>query len=204
MPTVAGEPTSTPWAGISGAALFANGALVGVIVLDPDRFPPDRLLATPLAGVAGDEGFAAALGRPGPLELIAVRADRAPGPRPDAPRPGPRRINWPPRPLLPLVGRAELVTELKAKLIAGEDVALFAGLPGAGKTALAHHLIRDDEVQAHFANILWTWLGTTPDVKGRLQVWAAELGITPQESEALEVDSSASGSTGRSPTSPRC
>jgi tetratricopeptide (TPR) repeat protein len=209
VPTEADDPGSTPWAGISGAGLFADRLLVGVLVIDPDRYPPDRLLAMPLAAVAGDEDFVAALDLAAPPELVAVRADGpardealvqqvtaalaalSTGARQaaaDEPRRGPRRINWPPRPLLPLVGRAKLVTKLKATLLAGEDVALYAGLPGAGKTAVAHHLIRDDEIQAHFANILWTWLGSTPDVKGRLQVWATKLGITPQECEALDVD----------------
>lgn len=208
VPTAA-DPRSTPWAGISGAGLFADDLLVGVFVLDPARFGPDRLLAMPLAALAGDEGFAAALGLAAAPELVAVRADAAAGSEAlvqqvaaalaaistsggaagaDEPRRGPRRINWPPRPLLPLVGRARLATELKAKLLAGQDVALYAGLPGAGKTALAHHLIRDEEIQAHFANILWTWLGSTPDVKGRLQAWATKLGVTPQECEALDVD----------------
>ena len=39
----------SPWAGMSGAGLFAGRFLVGVVVVDPAKFGPDRLHAAPLA-----------------------------------------------------------------------------------------------------------------------------------------------------------
>ena len=39
----------TPWAGFSGAAVFVDSMLVGVVVQDPANFGTDRLTATPVA-----------------------------------------------------------------------------------------------------------------------------------------------------------
>jgi hypothetical protein len=40
---------TSPWEGMSGAALFSAGLLIGVIIADPSRFGADRLLAVPIA-----------------------------------------------------------------------------------------------------------------------------------------------------------
>src|SRR5262249_37080908 len=51
----------SPWAGMSGAALFAGPFLVGVVVIDPDRFGADRLVAAPVAPLLGDAELAGLL-----------------------------------------------------------------------------------------------------------------------------------------------
>ncbi len=55
---------SSGWAGMSGAALFAGPYLVGVVVVDPDRFGPERVKATPVAVLADDDDFARLVGFP--------------------------------------------------------------------------------------------------------------------------------------------
>jgi Trypsin-like peptidase domain len=45
----AGRAGGSPWAGMSGAALFAGPFLVGVMVVDPAGFGPDRVMAVPIA-----------------------------------------------------------------------------------------------------------------------------------------------------------
>src|SRR5438552_4103225 len=49
-----GRAGGLPWAGMSGAALFAGPFLVGVVVVDPARFGADRVVAAPIAPLLGD------------------------------------------------------------------------------------------------------------------------------------------------------
>lgn len=81
-----------------------------------------------------------------------------------------------------LVGRDELLRDLKQRLLAGKRVALAAlnGLPGVGKTALATALAHDDEVRVHFSDgVLWAGLGYEPDVLGLLSRWGTVLNCAP-------------------------
>jgi len=92
-----------------------------------------------------------------------------------------------------LVGRDDLLRQLKQRLLAGGRVALSAlnGLPGVGKTALATALVHEEEVQAHFAGgILWAGLGTEPDVLGLLSRWGTLLGcVLPELAQRSRPDS---------------
>ena len=58
----AGRAGGSPWAGMSGAALFAGPFLVGVVVVDPARFGADRVVAAPVAPLLGDAELAGLLG----------------------------------------------------------------------------------------------------------------------------------------------
>ncbi len=83
-----------------------------------------------------------------------------------------------------LVGRDDLLRQLKQRLCAGGSVALTAlnGLPGVGKTALAIQLVHDDDVLAYFCDgILWVGLGPHPHVQGQLSRWGALLGVASSE-----------------------
>jgi tetratricopeptide (TPR) repeat protein/transcriptional regulator with XRE-family HTH domain len=83
-----------------------------------------------------------------------------------------------------LVGREALLAQIKARLFAGQTLALTAldGLPGVGKTALAVALSQDASVQAHFAEgILWAGLGPQPDRLGLLAHWGTLLGVRAAE-----------------------
>lgn len=95
-----------------------------------------------------------------------------------------------------LVGREEELENLRARLRAGENVAMTAlhGLPGVGKTTLAITLAHDMEIRAHFRDgILWAALGPRPDISSILSHWSLLLGVaTPDKSgesdqEALAV-----------------
>ena len=58
VPTLVGTGPS-PWAGMSGAAIFCGSLLVGVVTKDPEGFDKRRLKATPISSVAEDQEFAA-------------------------------------------------------------------------------------------------------------------------------------------------
>ena len=83
-----------------------------------------------------------------------------------------------------LVGRAEMLRDLKGQLTGGSSPLLFlalSGLPGVGKTTLAVALAHDPQIREHFADgILWVGLGPTPDIMGQLARWGALLGVSLQ------------------------
>ncbi|MGB0383983.1 MAG: NB-ARC domain-containing protein [Ardenticatenaceae bacterium] len=96
----------------------------------------------------------------------------------------------PPKPPYNLVGRDELLSQLKQRLFAGGNLALSAlnGLPGVGKTALAVELAHDPEVLAHFRDgVLWAGLGREPDVSAQLIRWGVALGISFDEMAKLKT-----------------
>jgi tetratricopeptide (TPR) repeat protein/transcriptional regulator with XRE-family HTH domain len=81
-----------------------------------------------------------------------------------------------------LIGRDDLLQQLKQRLCAGGNFALSAinGLPGIGKTALAVALASDAQVQAQFHDgVLWAGLGTAPNVIGLLARWGKLLDVPP-------------------------
>jgi hypothetical protein len=43
--------------GMSGAALFAGPYLVGVVAVDPARYGPDRVVATPISAIGNDPSW---------------------------------------------------------------------------------------------------------------------------------------------------
>jgi tetratricopeptide (TPR) repeat protein len=93
----------------------------------------------------------------------------------------------PPRPPYELVGRDELLRDLKKRLFTQDRLASVAlsGLPGVGKSALAVALAYDREVTEYFSDgVLWANLGRKPNVLAHLGVWGTALGI-PQAEMAL-------------------
>jgi tetratricopeptide (TPR) repeat protein/transcriptional regulator with XRE-family HTH domain len=85
-----------------------------------------------------------------------------------------------------LLGRDELLLQIKQRLLKGDRLGLTAlsGLPGIGKTTLAVMVATDEEVMAHFHNgILWAGLGPHPNVLGLLARWGILLGIKPTDVE---------------------
>ncbi len=90
----------------------------------------------------------------------------------------------PPPPPYELVGRDNILDDLKQRLFAGGSLALSAlnGLPGVGKTALAVALAHDREVLDHFRDgVLWAGLGREGDAFALLGTWAVALGISSDE-----------------------
>ncbi|MGW1914335.1 NACHT domain-containing protein [Streptomyces sp. NPDC002076] len=59
------EPTPhrSPWSGLSGAGLFCQGALIGVVITAPTGWHNGRVEAIPVRVIADDPGFREALGR---------------------------------------------------------------------------------------------------------------------------------------------
>jgi tetratricopeptide (TPR) repeat protein/transcriptional regulator with XRE-family HTH domain len=87
-----------------------------------------------------------------------------------------------------LVGRAELLYQLKERLCSGKGVVLTAlgGLPGVGKTTLAAVLAGDRDVLGHFSDgVLWAGLGPAPNVLSLLSRWGMLLGLPAAEATRL-------------------
>ncbi len=88
-----------------------------------------------------------------------------------------------PKPAHALVGRADLLSRVKAQLIDGHNSALaaFKGLPGVGKTTLAIALAHDPAIRSHFPDgVLWVGLGLHPDPLSWLGIWAAAVGVSEE------------------------
>ncbi len=83
-----------------------------------------------------------------------------------------------------LVGRAELLTELKRHLLGetGSNRLALHGLPGVGKTSIAVELCHDPEVRSRFADgVLWAGLGPQPELAVQLHLWELALGFAADE-----------------------
>lgn len=94
-----------------------------------------------------------------------------------------------PKPRHAVVGRVQLLAEVRERLLAGDDVALYAGLPGSGKTEMAAQLAWDEQLMEHFKDgVLWVGLGPNPsedDLASRLSSWALAVGIAPERLNSL-------------------
>jgi tetratricopeptide (TPR) repeat protein len=157
----------SPWAGMSGAALFAGPYLVGVVVVDPDRFGPDRVVAAPVAPLLSDADLAGLLETTD--EVVPVRG-RSPwldrqgtdGPPVDTLLPPPA-----------MVGRGRELTQLRAAagkaIIGGSPVSIVVvhGMGGAGKTALARQLATELAGSFPDIRIEVDLYGFTPDRRPR-------------------------------------
>lgn len=90
-----------------------------------------------------------------------------------------------------LVGRDELLTDLKQRLCSGEHktaVAMY-GLPGVGKTALAARLTHSREITQHFSGgVLWAGLGKQPNILTLLSTWSAVVGARSLQGEPPNVE----------------
>ncbi|HEX5289590.1 MAG TPA: tetratricopeptide repeat protein [Streptosporangiaceae bacterium] len=143
---------ASPWAGMSGAALFAGPFLVGVVVVDPPRFGAGRLVVAPIAPLAGDAQLAGLLGTSagqfvavGPRLRLAVSADVSvalvPPYRPVTDRLGrePGRLLLPEYGIVPFGGYESDLETLEEWCRAGSAPALriITGAGGSGKTRLA-------------------------------------------------------------------
>jgi tetratricopeptide (TPR) repeat protein len=160
--------SGSPWAGMSGAALFAGPVLVGVVVVDPARFGSDRVVAVPVAPLLSDADLA---------WLLDTSTDRLVSVRQRSPWPGPEEVLATPVDtlLLPpvMVGRADELRRLQAAAreagATERPVAILSvdGMGGAGKTALARQLAA--EVAATFpdARIEVDLYGFTPGRRPR-------------------------------------
>ena len=148
----AGRAGGSPWAGMSGAALFAGPFLVAVVVVDPARFEADRVVAAPIAPLVDDAELAGLLDLSadgvagvGPRLRLAVTAETslalAPPYRPAPPWLGrePTRLLLPEYGIVPFAGRDGDLDTLQAWCLNGTapPLRLITGAGGSGKTRLA-------------------------------------------------------------------
>jgi tetratricopeptide (TPR) repeat protein len=146
----------SPWGGLSGAGVFANGLLVAVIIVDErGSYSGDRLSAVPVHRLASDAQFtamvsAAGSGLTGPAQLESVELEgvltplhRRASRRGDRAEGSLAMLLRPELGVVPFHGRDQLTTTLirwcqDRALDVG--VRLLTGSGGQGKTRMAHHL----------------------------------------------------------------
>jgi tetratricopeptide (TPR) repeat protein len=82
----------------------------------------------------------------------------------------------------PLVGRSRALLDARQRLLDGQEVGVWSGLPGVGKTALAIQLAHDSEIRSRYPDgVLWASLGRDVTVEPKLSKWALKVGVTPSE-----------------------
>ena len=98
-----------------------------------------------------------------------------------------RIFGVPPSSKRALVGRDDLLAAVKEALLEGEDVGLWSGLPGAGKTAVAAGLARDHDLHGRFdVGVFWASLGRDEaGLRDKLIDWGEGLGLTRDAMEQL-------------------
>ncbi|MGO9899059.1 MAG: tetratricopeptide repeat protein [Solirubrobacteraceae bacterium] len=134
------EPS--PWAGLSGAALYCDELLVGVVVIDTPNFQSGRLTVVPTWRLLTDADFVTELGRHGcaqqweSVELTGL-FEHARG-RLDSPASLLRADTA----VVRFRGREELLVDLRSWAEGADDLAgmLLVGPGGQGKTRLARKL----------------------------------------------------------------
>ena len=148
----AGRAGGSPWAGMSGAALFTGPFLVGVVVVDPARFEADRVVAAPIAPLLDDADLAGlldvsadGLAGVGPRLRLAVTAETslalAPPYRPAPPwlEREPTLLLLPEYGITPFAGRDGHLDTLQTWCLndTAPPLRLITGAGGSGKTRLA-------------------------------------------------------------------
>jgi TPR repeat protein len=146
----------SPWEGMSGAAVFSGGLLIGIVSVAPKHFGTDRLEAVPVEAVAAEAEFRAAVtgdaARPPALSAVEDEPARALLRRHYLPsthvpsalrRPTPLLLR-PELGIVPFRGREPERDELLAWCAdaAPISLALLTGIGGTGKTRLAAELCR--------------------------------------------------------------
>ena len=143
--------------GMSGAAVFAGPYLIGVVIVDPDRFGEDRLVSAATSQLVTDMGFAELTGANPeallsvePKFRLAVTQDLSvllQPPYQSLPAGltftrAPVRLLLPEYGVVPFLGREQPLTELQAWCRGPDRFGLRAvtGDGGAGKTRLAAEL----------------------------------------------------------------
>ncbi|MFB8172921.1 hypothetical protein ACFC60_33745 [Kitasatospora purpeofusca] len=142
---------ASPFAGMSGAAVFCDRLLTGVVASDRAHSGHGRLNAVPAYVLHHDPAFRAALaewdvGPSGGLQAVEFQdlADRAQDPDHARRLPSPAALLQARHQIVPFHGRHGLLTELTAWCrLGGFGAWLLHGPGGQGKTRLAHQLGAD-------------------------------------------------------------
>ncbi|MFC9329583.1 tetratricopeptide repeat protein [Kitasatospora sp. NPDC057015] len=160
---------TSPWGGLSGAAVYCGTVVTGVVAADRARSAHGRLNVVPAYVLLHDPAFRTALARycDGPVEgLEAVEfqhlTDPAHGPAALRPPATPAALLEAGRQVVPFHGREDLLAELRAWCaLGGFGAWLLHGPGGQGKTRLAHHLGR--RLTADGWTVLWPRAAATPE-----------------------------------------
>lgn len=139
-----GSAQASPWAGLSGGAVWCAGTLVGVAVADLPGWPHSRIEAVPSYVLFADEAFRELVRRHTGATVHlepAEFADHAESVEPLVPR-SVATLLHPRAETVRFTGRRELLDEMVAWSTAPDDLsmALLTGAGGAGKTRLAREL----------------------------------------------------------------
>lgn len=137
---------TTPWAGMSGAGVFSERLLIGVVVAEPADRAHAALEAVPAAVLLRDPAFAIVVARhcgaePPECEAVELRSladSQARSPK-AGPIHSPAGLLAPRRAVVPFHGREEILAKLAAWADGpGPGVWLLHAPGGQGKTRLAH------------------------------------------------------------------
>ncbi|MFW3459505.1 trypsin-like peptidase domain-containing protein [Streptomyces microflavus] len=139
-----GPADTSPWAGMSGGAVWCHGVLVGVAVADLPGWPHSKLEAVPSYALLADASFRELIYRHTERAVQLEPAEFADGAEAAAPL-APRSVASLLHPRAETVrfsGRRELLAEMTAWSTEGDDVslALLTGAGGAGKSRIAREL----------------------------------------------------------------
>jgi Trypsin-like peptidase domain/Tetratricopeptide repeat len=137
-------PGTSPWGGMSGAAVRCGPLIVGVVDHSTAAYGPDRLGVTLISAVHDDPGFAVFFGRDRLEDASYPRALHPPyRPLPDG-DPPPALLLQPEYEVVPFTGRERELAELVAWCEDGAGVSarLLLGPGGYGKSRLAAELCR--------------------------------------------------------------
>lgn len=139
-----GPVDRSPWAGMSGGAVWCHGVLVGVAVADLPGWPHSRLEAVPAYVLLADAAFRELILRHTERSVQLEPAEFADGAEAAAPL-VPRSVASLLHPRAETVrfsGRRELLAEMTAWSAEGDDVALavLTGVGGSGKSRIAREL----------------------------------------------------------------
>ncbi|MGW7327739.1 tetratricopeptide repeat protein, partial [Streptomyces sp. NPDC054840] len=167
----AGWPSdgTSPWSGLSGAAVFCDRYLTGIVASDRQHSDHSRLNVVPSYVLHHDPAFRTALADHGGgpqfgLEAVEFQDLADPTTRPAA-RPAPvtpAALLEAGRQTVPFHGRKDLVAQLEAWCGQGGFGAwLLHGPGGQGKTRLAHQL--SQLLTAQGWTVLWPRVGARPD-----------------------------------------
>ncbi|MEC3974292.1 tetratricopeptide repeat protein [Amycolatopsis sp. H20-H5] len=152
---------TSPWGGLSGAAMFCGDLLTGVIVSDPADRAHAALETVPISLLLSDPGFAAVIdahtGSTGPrCEPVELRplADVQAMSWAGAPVTSPAGLLPARRAVVPFHGREDLLADLDGwGRLPGLGVWLLHGPGGQGKTRLALHFA--DQIAREGWAVLW-------------------------------------------------
>ncbi|MFJ9099509.1 trypsin-like peptidase domain-containing protein [Streptomyces sp. NPDC102405] len=139
-----GPADSSPWAGMSGGAVWCHGVLIGIAVADLPGWPHSRLEAVPAYVLLADAGFRELVQQHTERGVQLEPAEFADGAEAAAPL-VPRSVASLLHPRAETVrfsGRRELLTEMTEWSTKGDGVslALLTGAGGAGKSRIAREL----------------------------------------------------------------